>query len=334
MLLHPGPKNLITDVPGIKVGNAEDSEALTGTTVILADRPAIAAVDVRGGAPGTRETDMLASESTVERVDAITLSGGSAFGLDAAGGVMQWLAGQGRGFSVGEARIPIVPAAILFDLLNGGNKGWDGAPPYRSLGIEACEKAGTDFMLGNAGAGLGAQAGDLKGGLGSCSLVDEQLGYTIGALAAVNAVGSAVMPDQTTLWAWPFERDGELGRQQPPGKQEPPVPDMPQKRPLRAATTLVTIATDAPLSQPQAKRVAVMAQDGFARALHPVHSPLDGDIVFVLSTAREEDHSELLDPWDLSRLGAGAADCVARAIARGVFEAKSLGGVPAYRDIR
>ena len=334
MFLHPGPKNLITDVPGILVGNAEEEDILTGTTVILAEEPAVGAVDVRGGGPGTRETDLLSPESTVERIDAITLSGGSAFGLDAAGGAMQWLSEQGRGYQIGDVRVPLVSGAILFDLLNGGNKGWKDAAPYRDLGYRACESAASDFALGNAGAGLGAQAGDLKGGLGSCSLVDEQLGCTIGAIAAVNALGSAVMPDQKTLWAWPFERDGELGRQQPPAKQEPPSPEILQKRPLRASTTLVVVATDAPLTQPQAKRVAVMAQDGFARALHPVHSPLDGDIVYVLSTAKPEENSSYPDPWDLTRLGAGAADCVARAIARGVYSACSLGGVPAYRDIR
>ena len=331
MHAHPGSKNLITDVPGLKVGSAEDDTVLTGSTVILPDEPAIAAVDVRGGGPGTRETDLLSPDATVDRVDAITLSGGSAFGLDAASGAMSWLAKQGRGYEVGDARIPIVPGAILFDMLNGGNKGWDGEPPYRSLGYEACENASLDFALGNAGVGFGCQAGDLKGGLGSASLIDPTMNCTIGALAAVNALGSALMPDQKTFWAWPFERNEELGGQSAPGPQDIPEPDLHTKRPLRAATTLVVVATDAAISASQARRVAIMAQDGLARALYPVHSPLDGDIVYVISTSQEEAHE--MDPFDLARLGGLAADCVTRAIARGVYEANSLGGLPAYRDI-
>ena len=214
MTIRPGPRNLITDVPGIAVGNAEDRRAWTGVTVVLPDRAVVAAVDVRGGGPGTRETTAMDASSGVPTVDAIVLSGGSAFGLDAAQGAMDWLAARGRGVAVGSARVPIVPAAILFDLLNGGDKGW-ATLPYRALALAACEGAGPDFALGNAGAGHGAKAGPLKGGLGSVSAVMPD-GATIGALVAANPVGSVVMPGTGTFWAWAFEQAGELGGQRPP----------------------------------------------------------------------------------------------------------------------
>ena len=216
-MIRPGPRNLITDVPGIKVGNAADAEALTGVTVVLPDRAAVAAVDVRGGAPGTHETDALDPTSLVEHADAILLSGGSAFGLDAVSGAMAWLPSRGRGFKVGDVRVPIVPAAILFDLENGGNKDWGDRPLYRDLGLAACDAAAVGFALGNAGAGMGATAGALKGGLGSASAMDDK-GLVVGALAAVNPVGSVVMPGQSTMWAWMLEQDGELGGQKPPDR--------------------------------------------------------------------------------------------------------------------
>ena len=215
-----GHRNLITDVAGIRVGNAEDNAARTGVTVVLPDAPADAAVDVCGGGTGTRELALLEPSATAEAIHAIVFSGGSAFGLSAADGVMSWLAARGRGLPVGEARVPIVPAAILFDLLNGGDKEWGDDPPYRRLGAQAAEAAGRDFALGNAGAGLGASsgpgaAGGLKGGLGSASCVAAG-GFTIGALAAVNSCGSVLMPDTGTFWAWPFERGGEYGGRKPP----------------------------------------------------------------------------------------------------------------------
>jgi L-aminopeptidase/D-esterase-like protein len=332
-MIRPGSRNLITDVPGIAVGNAEDHRVRSGTTVVLPEAPAVAAVDVRGGGPGTRETDALDPSCVVEAVHAVVLSGGSAFGLDAAGGVMGWLAARGRGFRIGEAVVPVVPSAILFDLNNGGDKAWGELPPYRTLGVKAAEAAGAEFALGNAGAGLGAKAGVLKGGLGSASFLykrDDQE-YTVGALAAVNAFGSAVIPGSATLWAWTLEQEGELGGQPAPtGTATAGALDYGFGVPVGSNTTLAVVATDATLSRAQAARVAIMAQDGFARALRPVHTPLDGDSVFVLSTGRRP----LADPvGDLARIGMLAADCVARAIARGVYEADSLGALPGYRAL-
>jgi len=327
-MTEPGPQNLITDVNGITVGNAEDRTALTGTTVVLPSAPATAAVDVRGGGPGTRETDLLGAAATVEQVNAITLSGGSAFGLDAASGVTAWLAAHGRGFEVKGAIVPIVPAAILFDLANGGDKNWGDTPPYRDLGYAAAEAAGPDFALGNAGAGLGATAGPLKGGLGSASLVLET-GVTVGALAAVNAMGSVTFPGSAVFYAWPFERNAEYGGRRPDSDLKAHDLDLPAPDEAATNTTLACIATDAALSRSQCQRVAVMAQDGLARAIRPVHSPLDGDTVFVLATGERR----LTDPLTgLALIGAAAADCLARACARGVFEAGTIGALTGYRD--
>jgi L-aminopeptidase/D-esterase-like protein len=325
-MIRPGPRNSIADVAGIRVGNADAPDLVTGATVVIADHAAIAAVDVRGGGPGTRETEALAPESTVQQVDGIALSGGSAYGLDAAGGAMHWLRQQGRGFKIGGTVVPIVPGAIIFDLVTGGAKQWD-HPPWWALGYQAAERAAQDFALGNAGAGLGARAGRLKGGLGTASAIWNE--FTIGALAVANPVGSVVIPGTRTFWAWPYELNGELGGQQPPGAAPNPEPYDFARTP-GAATTLVVIATDAALTRPQAKRVALMAHDGLARAIRPVHSPLDGDSVFVLATGAHA----LNDPiGDLAQLGAIAADCAARAIARGVYEAQPLAGMPAYRDL-
>jgi len=329
-VIAPGPRNLITDVEGIEVGNAEDARVRSGVTVILPDEPATAAVDVRGGAPGTRETNALDPSCLVDKVHAVVLSGGSAFGLDAADGVMSWLVERGRGFRFGEAIVPIVPSAILFDLRNGGDKSWGAIPPYRELGAAAADAARADFELGNVGAGLGATAGGLKGGLGSASFVfgGSRGGYTVGALAAVNCFGSTVMPGSDVFWAWPLEQKDELGGQRP---SKPPVAlDYAFDASLGANTTLAVVATDAVLSKAQAERVAIMAHDGFARAIRPVHTPLDGDSVFVLSTGRRT----LADPVaDLARIGMLAADCTARAIARGVYEAADLGELKCYRSV-
>ena len=307
---------------------------MTGVTVILAEGRAVGAVDIRGGGPGTRETEALKPEGLNVGVDAIVLAGGSVYGLDAAGAATNWLSTRGRGFRLQGANLvaPIVPAAILFDLANGGSKEWGAEPPYRRLGTTACDAAADTFSLGNAGAGYGARAGALKGGLGSASFVTED-GFEIGAIAAVNAFGSAVMPGTSTLWAWPFEQAGELGQQKAPHAPLTAA-GMPDdiKRPAQPAqnTTIACIAVNATLSPAQARRIAIMAHDGMARALRPVHAPFDGDVVFVLATGArplEEPHA-----WHLARLGTLAADCLARAIGRGVFEAKSLGGWPSYRD--
>lgn len=322
-------RNLITDVDGIWVGNAEDAGARTGVTVILAEEPAIAAVDVRGGAPGTRETDLLSPTSLVQKVDAIVLSGGSAFGLDAASGTANWLLAAGRGFPVGPVRVPIVPSAILFDLLNGGDKNWS-EPPYRALGRAACESAGRDFAIGNRGAGLGAIAGELKGGLGSAS-ISLSNGIVVGALVAVNAVGSPLIPGTRTLWSWAAERDGEFGYNGPPNA----MPDWSKpygKRGPRpgANTTIGVIATNATLSPGQAQRMALMAHDGIARAVRPAHSPFDGDTLFAMATGR---NTSVIEAPELAAIGDAAAECVERAIGRAVYAAEALGDIPALRSL-
>jgi L-aminopeptidase/D-esterase-like protein len=330
-MLRPGPRNLITDVDGLAVGNAEDTSARTGVTVLLPAAPVVAAVDLRGGAPGTRDTELLAPENTVAAVHGIALSGGSVHGLEAGAGVTAWLARQRRGLNVRGVTVPIVPTAILFDLANGGDKPWlDGgaAPPYRDLAQAACDAAAAEFALGNAGAGLGACAGSLKGGLGSASLVDDA-GLQVGAVAAVNSLGEAAAPGGT-LWAAPFEQDGELGGQPPLLSGRPLDLDVATPAGWGGNTTLVAVATNADLDSAAAKRVAVMAQDGLARAVRPVHSPMDGDIVFVLSTATG---TRPTGPGAVARLGSLAADCVARAVARGVFEAEPLGDMPSYRSL-
>jgi len=322
----PGPLNAITDVPGIRVGNAEDSGLATGTTVVLPDRPAVAAVDSRGGGPGTRETDALAPGATVEAVHAIVLSGGSAYGLAAADGVMDWLRAAGRGYRVGAALVPIVPAAILFDLLTPEPRDWQ-APPWRALGEAAAAAAARGFALGNAGAGLGARAGAIKGGLGTASFAGPD--FTVGALAAVNSMGTVLMPGTRCFWTWWLEQQGEFGGLAPPSLRPGPLGfDFAGAVPRN--TTLGVIATDAALDRAQARRIAIMAQDGIARAIRPAHGPLDGDTVFVLSTGARR----LADPLaGLGTLGMLAADALSRAIMRGVVEARALGSVPAFADL-
>jgi L-aminopeptidase/D-esterase-like protein len=315
-------RNLITDVPGLKVGNAEDIRLGSGTTALVFDEPATASVDVRGGGPGTRETDLLDPERTVPAIDAIVLSGGSAFGLDAASGVQAWLREQGRGFAIGAMRVPIVSSAVLFDLLSAGDKNWGRFPPYRELGYSAAANAALDFALGSVGAGTGATTVNYKGGLGSASARSAD-GLTVGALAAVNAVGSVVVGDGPWFWAAPFEIGGEFGGRGLPDSLSPQILEPLMKNAVRESTTLVAVATDAILTKSEAKRLAVMAHSGLARAIYPVHSPLDGDIVFAASTGRRP----LADPVrGLARLGALAANVAARAIARGVFAARALPG--------
>lgn len=333
----PGARNLITDVPGLKVGQAQDPAARTGVTVILPDERAVCACDLRGGGPGTRETDALAPENLVDAVDAVVLSGGSVYGLAAADGVVAWLGARGRGFKLAVAAeippSPVVPGAILFDLANGGEKAWGEAPPYRALGAQAVEAASAAFDLGTAGAGYGAMAGGLKGGVGSASVVSVD-GFTVGALMAVNCWGSPVAPGGRTFWAAPYEIGGEFGGLGSAGLSAAPEDWGPAKAPGHARNTVIgCVATDAILTPAQAKRVAIMAQDGLARAIRPVHAPFDGDIVFALATGRRP-LGERPD-YDLARLGALAADTVARAVARGVFEATPWPGsdVRCWRDL-
>ena len=324
-------RNLLTDVPGINVGHAENLALGSGATAIVFDEPAVASIDMRGGGPGTRETALLDPAQTVEGIDAITLSGGSAFGLDAASGVQAFLREKGRGFAVRTARVPIVPAAILFDLLSGGDKNWERFPPYRELGYAAAATADADFKLGSVGAGAGATTVNCKGGIGSASALTAD-GHTVGALAAVNAAGSVLVGRGPWFWAAAFERDGEFG-----GRGLPLVFPDAAFEPLTKGgagenTTLVVVATDATLTKAQAKRLAVMAQSGLSRAIYPVHTPLDGDVVFAASTGRQP----LTDPLQgLTKLGAIAANVVARAIARSIFAATALpftGALPSWRD--
>ncbi|HEY3777289.1 MAG TPA: P1 family peptidase [Rhizomicrobium sp.] len=334
-MMRAGKRNLLTDVAGLSVGQAEDASVRSGVTVVLAERAFAAAVDVRGGAPGTSETETLDPVNLVGTVDAIALSGGSIYGLEAAAGVAAWLGARGRGFLLraDAPPAPIVPGAVIFDLANGGEKKWGLAPPYRALAIKAAERAGAEFALGNVGAGLGATAGTYKGGTGSASGVTED-GFTIGALAIVNSAGSPIIPHTDVFWAFLFERHGEFGgRRLAP--EFPPVddalpPDM--KRPPQAGTntTIAVVATDADLSRVELKRLAIMASDAFARALRPVHTPFDGDTVFALATGARS----VADPRPLAlmQLGHAAADCLARAIARGVYEAGTLGEARSYRD--
>jgi D-aminopeptidase len=321
-MMRPGPRNLITDVPGLRVGNAEDHHVKTGATVLLGDRPFTAAVHVMGGAPGTRETDLLAPDKTVQEVDALVLSGGSAFGLDAASGAADWLRGQGRGFAVGDQLVPIVPGAIVFDLMNGGDKRWS-QNPYKQLGQLAAANAGEEFALGTAGAGTGAIIADLKGGLGSASVVLAS-GHVVGALVVVNALGQVTVGDGGQFWAAPFEMDAEFGGRGPaPGfdASQPPR----HKGGPGQATTIAIVATDAALTQAQATRMATAAHDGMARAIYPSHTPMDGDLVFAAATGGKP----LTDPvWDALHLGHAAALCLSRAIARGVYEATPADGDP------
>mgnify|MGYP001393676361 CR=1 FL=1 len=339
-MLRPGPRNLITDVDGIRVGNAGDGRLRSGVSVVLCEQPATASVDQRGGAPGTRETDLLDPSCRVDRVDAICLSGGSAFGLSSADGVMRWLRERGRGVAIADVVVPIVPTAILFDLLNGGDKGWDW-PPYRELAYRACDSAGIDFSQGNAGAGLGAKAGNLKGGLGSASAVDPAGGLQVGALVAVNARGYTTMGDMPQFWAWALEQDGEFGGLPPPSRRLAlPVsharadlthdPADAARGDPRGNTTIAVVATNARLDKASAKRLAVMAQDGLARSIRPVHTPQDGDTVFALATGTYDPGD---DPLALAEIGTLAADCLARAVARGVFHAATLGAVRGWRDV-
>jgi len=275
--------NLLTDVAGVRVGHADDAGLASGVTAILFDAPAVAAIDVRGGGPGTREAAALDLASTVERVDAIVLSGGSAFGLDACGGVQAFLAAQGRGFRIGEALVPIVPGAILFDLLNGGDKAWGRFAPYRDLGFAAASAAGPDFALGSVGAGLGATTATLKGGVGSASAKLASCDIKIAALAVVNAAGTVTIGDTAHFWAAPFEINGEFGGCGLPASFTPEMLILRLKgghnAPARENTTLAVVVTDAALTKPQARRLAMIAQTGFARAIYPVHAPLDGDVV-------------------------------------------------------
>ncbi|NNF80569.1 MAG: P1 family peptidase [Rhizobiales bacterium] len=337
MNVHPGPRNLITDVEGVMVGNAHDEGLRSGVTVLLPGDKAVAGLEIRGGAPGTRETDAADPSCLVDHVHGIVLAGGSVFGLAAADAVTNWLAARGTGFSFRQQPhvCPIVQAANLFDLTNGGDKTWGEQPPYHALGTQACAAAGETFALGNAGAGQGALAGIYKGGLGSASA--KWGNYTAGAIVAVNSFGSPVIPGTGRLWAGELELNGEFGGR-PAGEILPagtnPEAETKAQR-LRSAatagqnTTIGAVATNAPLSPAQAQRLAIMAADGLPRAVRPIHTPFDGDVVFAVATGTDEGE---VSPLDLAFLGTVAADCMARAIGRAIWEAETVGDWLSYRE--
>jgi len=332
--LKPGPNNLITDIRGLTVGNVEDDTINTGVTALIMDHPMTASVHVMGGAPGTRDTELLSPENTVEKIDGLFLSGGSAFGIDAGGGVQAWLREHNRGFSHAGLTIPLVPGAILFDLINGGDKDWGQYSPYRELGYEAAKNSAKMFSIGSAGAGKGALTAGLLGGLGSASLTLDS-GIMLGALVAVNALGSTVIGNSDNFWAAPFELNNEFGGKGLPSSPPDHTSDIKIKFrdgiKSHTNTTIAIIATDADLTKSQAKRLAIAAHDGFARAIWPSHTPMDGDIVFSVASGSSGIKPELADWIDL---GAFAASTMSRAIARAVFEATSDDNsyYPAYQD--
>ncbi len=326
--MKPGKRNLITDVEGLTVGNATDEKAATGVTVLRCEKAFVSAVDVRGGAPGSRELHVLSPENLVGRADAIALAGGSVFGLGAADGVVSALSEAQVGLRLIDKgpHIPIVPAAVLHDLGNEGTKDWGGEPPYRRLGEDAVKAATSDFALGSVGAGRGAEAGVKKGGLGSASL-DLGEGIIVGALVAANPAGSVVMEDGKTFYAWPWEIDKEFGGAAPPNSKDGVDPFPPHSR-LGAAraganTTIAIVATSADLTNVECKRMAMTAHDGIARAVRPAHTIFDGDIVFGVSSALTKlpEEPALMRTAMTARIAAAAADCLARAIARAVYEA-------------
>ncbi len=320
--------NAITDVPGIKVGHYTDKEAATGCTVVLCEEGAVAGVDVRGSAPGTRETDSLRPMSMVGQAHAILLSGGSAFGLEAASGVMRYLEERGYGHDVGVARVPIVPAAILFDLRIGSSR----VRPGPEEGYQACLAASSGPVAeGSVGAGTGATVGKIlgpermtKSGLGTAS---EKVGdITIGALVAVNAFGDVVDPETGEVIAGPrdIERDGFFRTIDIMKKIQE------SKSPIPTNTTIGVVATDARLNKEQVNKVAQMAHDGLARAIRPAHTMFDGDAIFVLSTKKEEEAGV----EDVNIIGSMAAEVVASAVVRAATEAEAVAGVPAAKDVR
>jgi len=315
-------KNLITSVPGLRVGHAHDERLGSGVTALIFEAPAIASIAVHGGAPGLRDAALLEPGMTVERVDALVLSGGSVYGLDSMGGVAAFLCESGRGYAVRDIKVPIVPGAILFDLLNGGDKSFGREPVYWHLGYRAAASA--------AGEGFGATIADLKGGLGSaCDATSS--GFRVGVLVAVNALGRATIGEGPHFWAAPYEQNGEFGGLGWPAPWPADALDFRIKGDAAENTTIAIVATDAALAKPEAKRVAIMAHDGMARALRPSHACFDGDTIFSAATGTAK---KLPSIGDRIEIGMAAADCLARAIARAVYEAEPLpfpGALPSWR---
>ncbi len=332
----------------IKVGHSADPELKSGTTVILPDRPVCAAAHISGGAPGTRETDVLRPENTVDRIDAITLSGGSVFGLAAADGAVAWLAGEGRGFIARRRALPIVPAAIVLDLDNGGDgsrlpgpthRQAGGRPPenpYHALGYRAAASAVSDFAIGSVGAGTGATSQNLKGGFGA-AVSDLPDGGHVAAFVVVNPGGRVTFGDGPHFRAAFCEQDGEFGGLGFPRTVTPDM-DAPLVRAdaeRLASTTLAVVATDVPLDKTQLKRIAIAAHDGLALAVFPVHTPFDGDSVFAMSTGdRTASGSDDVSIFGLKDIGARAATTLARAIALAVYHATPVPGdpMPTWRE--
>lgn len=331
-MMEPGARNAITDVAGLRVGHATDQALKSGVSVLVAEAPFTASVAVMGGAPGARETDLLQPDKSISEVDALVLSGGSAYGLDACSGVVDGLRARGRGVQIGTAIIPVVPGAIIFDLLSGGAQSWI-ENPYRALGREAFDAAfdgpfdgpfdgaGERVAEGSVGAGTGAMTAMMKGGFGTASLVLET-GHTVGAMVAANPVGAVTTPGDRHFWAAPFEIGDEFG-----GLGPDPCSGL--GRALTSAkatamreganTTIAIVATDAKLDKAQCQRVAWAAHAGIARATLPSHTPMDGDLVFAASYGAQP----IQHPSDLGVIGHAAAMCLSRAIARGVYRASA-----------
>lgn len=327
-----GKHNALTDVTGLMVGSYSDLNAASGVTVVLCKEGAVAGVDIRGSAPGTRETDLLDPVNLVQEIQAVVLTGGSVYGLCAADGVVRWLEEKGHGFPLDDAHVaPIVPAATLFDLGRGDNF----VPPIDAAwGRRACDAAGADRVAtGCVGAGTGALAGGIKGGLGTASVILDT-GLTVGALVAVNSLGMVVNPQTGELWERRLELDGEFGNQ---GRRKVKMPVLPESAAGRN-TTIAVVATDAILTKPEAKKIAQMAHDGMARAIRPAHTMFDGDTIFCLGTGKEAlpeitGVSPRLHAEAVSAIGHHAADCLSRAIIHAVIGAESVGEITAFRDL-
>ncbi|TFU27054.1 P1 family peptidase [Thermus tengchongensis] len=310
--------------PGLRVGHFTDLEALTGCTVVLVEEGWVGAADVRGAAPGTRETDLLLPENTVEKVNAVLLTGGSAFGLRAADGVMRYLAERKKGFLTPGGVVPIVPGAVLYDL----GRGRVNRPPGEEAGYRAALAAGEEVEEGSVGAGTGAVAGGVKGGVGLAGYLLEE-GYRVLALVAVNSLGRPFDPKTGRLYGEELLAGEERALLPDRSRYQGSPEDYRYPFLLGQNTTLAVVATDAPLSKAQARRLAIMAQDGIARAIRPAHTPVDGDLVFALA----QGDGKGVDPYALLRLGAYAADAVTRAILRAVLLTEGAPGIPAYRDL-
>lgn len=325
------PLNLLTDIAGLRVGHAHDIRAATGVTVVLIETDNVASGVTRGGAPGSRDTALLEPEMTRQSIDAVVLSGGSLFGLDAAGGVVTLLRERGVGFKIGPVNIPIAVQAITFDLINGGDKAWGRKPPYWNMGWQATEAAtGGAFALGTVGGGYGVTTATLKGGVGSASVATPS-GFIVSAIVVVNAVGTATIGDGPHFWSAPFEIGSEFGGRGLPAKITADDLKLRMKGGGPPSTTIALVATDAIMTKAEAKRIAHMADDGLARAIRPAHAPMDGDTVITVATLNKP----MTHPAHLTEIGMAAGDCLARAIARGVYEATALPferALPSWRD--